>query len=219
MSRGLGDVYKRQVTIRWIKAHVGHPGNEHADEEAKLGSKAEMQDGELPAPTSKATCKMLIKLYVRDLWNLEWQDSDQCRQTKIFFRKVLPRTDSRGQNICKLSRDNCAQMIRWITGHNFLRRHQGLVDEEDALLCHICQENEETSSHIILECPGLSHLRQDYLGQPLHSTELDEKWKVFDLNNFLNHPLILILEGVRDEEKEHSLLEEAEAPATVDPQD
>ena len=45
------------------------------------------------------------------------------------------------------------------------------------------------------------------------------KRQVFDLNNFLNHPLILILEGVRDEEKEHSLLEEAEAPATVDHQD
>ena len=162
---------------------------------------------------------MLVKLYVRDLWNLEWQDSDQCRQTKIFFPKVLPRTDTRGKDICKLSRDNCAQMIRWITGHNFLRRHQGLVDEEAALLCHICQEDEETSSHIIMECPGLSHLRQDYLGQPLHSTELDEKWKVFDLNNFLNHPLILILEGVRDEEKEHTLLEEAEAPTTVDIQD
>ena len=35
----------------------------------------------------------------------------------------------------------------------------------------------------------------------------------------MNHLLILILEGVRDEEKEHSLLEEAEAPVTVDPHD
>ena len=75
----------------------------------------------------------------------------------------------------------------------------------------ICQEDEETSSHIITECPGLSQLRQDYLGQPLHSTEHDEKWKVFDLNNFLNHPLILLLEGVREEEKEHFPLEAAEA--------
>ena len=93
------------------------------------------------------------------------------------------------------------------------------MDEEEALLCHICQEDEETSSHIITECPGLSRIRKDYLGQPLHSTELDEKWKVFDLNNFLNHPLILILEGVREEEKEHSLLEDTEANAAVNPQD
>ena len=61
-----------KVTIRWIKAHVGHPGNEHADLEAKLGSEAELLEGELPAPTSKATCKMLVKTYIRDLWNLEW---------------------------------------------------------------------------------------------------------------------------------------------------
>ena len=42
-----------QVTICWIKAHVGQSGNEHADHEAKLGSEAELLEGELPAPTSK----------------------------------------------------------------------------------------------------------------------------------------------------------------------
>ena len=70
-----------------IKAHIGHAGNKHANQEAKLGFKAELLEGELPAPTSKpskATCKMLVKTYIRDLWNPEWQDRDQCRQTKIF---------------------------------------------------------------------------------------------------------------------------------------
>ena len=127
--------------------------------------------------------------------------------------------DPRGREICKLSRENCAQIIRWITGHNFLRRHQGLVDDEAALLCQVCQEEEETSSHIITECPGFRTLRNGYLGQPLNSAELDEKWKVFDLNNFLNNPHILLLEGVRDEEVEQLPLEDTEAAANVDPQD
>ena len=48
---------------------------------------------------------------------------------------------------------------------------------------------EETGSHIIKECLGFRHLKQECLGPHQNSAELD--------NNSLNHSHILILEGVR----------------------
>ena len=53
------------VEISCIQAHVGHDGNELADEQAKL------QEGEQDAPLAKACCKAGIDAYTRDLWNLE----------------------------------------------------------------------------------------------------------------------------------------------------
>ena len=66
-------------------------------------------------------------------------------------------------------------MVQIITGHNFLRYHQGLVDgahDDDDYLCRLCLEDDETSSHVVADCIAVETARQDVfntldLGLPL----------------------------------------------------
>ena len=46
-----------------------------------------------------------------------------------------------------------------ITGHNFLKRHDSLVNKDDDNECRLCLEDTETSFHIVAECPALAEPR------------------------------------------------------------
>ena len=54
---------KNKVILQWIKAHVGHVGNEAADLFAKLGSESKASGPEpfLPVPQSFITTKIVEK--------------------------------------------------------------------------------------------------------------------------------------------------------------
>jgi hypothetical protein len=50
------------------------------------------------------------------------------------------------------------------TGHNTLRRHLHLMGLIDSPLCRNCEEQDETSAHILCRCKALASLRHAYLG-------------------------------------------------------
>jgi hypothetical protein len=51
-----------------------------------------------------------------------------------------------------------------LTGHNILRRHLHLIGLTNSPLCRRCEEEDETSAHILCECEALVSLRHVYLG-------------------------------------------------------
>ena len=81
----------------------------------------------------------------------------------------------------------CSQVIHFVTGHNFLRRHQAIIDSaelqkleqheglgEDAEFhdamepiakCSLCAQKEESSYHIMTECPKLISARIGVFGR------------------------------------------------------
>ena len=61
----------QRLSIVWIKAHVGHEGNEEADRLAKLGTTNNEKHVQVGTP--QAEMKSEISKYVRDIWNEEWQ--------------------------------------------------------------------------------------------------------------------------------------------------
>ena len=69
--------------VGWIKAHVGHEGNEEADGLAKLGT----TNGEkhIQVGTPQAEIKSDISRYVRNLWDEEWQTYSEGKHTKEFY--------------------------------------------------------------------------------------------------------------------------------------
>ena len=144
------------ITLHWVKAHVGNPGNEKADELAKTGA----EDPTLLDNTvslSKSLCMSMIRKYFLDKWQQQWTGLSTCRQTKHW----MPAIDKmKSKRMLKFSdRTIFSGLVQLLTGHNFLNRHTALVegaeDWEDAL-CRLCFEDDESVLHVMTECPALA---------------------------------------------------------------
>ncbi|GBN17351.1 Putative protein in type-1 retrotransposable element R1DM [Araneus ventricosus] len=81
---------KNMVGLSWVKAHVGIPGNELADQQAKLA----ITSGEkfvIPAPYSHL--KGLLKNYIVNEWNEYWNSYDSASGIRVrgYINQVSPK--------------------------------------------------------------------------------------------------------------------------------
>ena len=150
----LAEITKR-LTIVWIKAHVGHEGNEGADILAK-GSTELKYTIETPQPN--ITVKNYIKEKIFDEWTNRWSNEPTCRQTKLFFPKP---SSEKSKKIMKLARSQLSRLVEITTGHNSLAYHASKQDPSIDPLCSLCEESTETFFHFITECPRLRETRVD----------------------------------------------------------
>ena len=55
-------------------------------------------------------------------------------------------------------------MVQFITGHNYMKRHQSIVDygypEMLECWCRLCDDGEESSYHLLVECDRLHNKRR-----------------------------------------------------------
>ena len=73
----------RTLKLVWIKAHVGHPGNELADTYANIGTIDTTNTA--TTYTSMNTIKTLVTESIYHNWKEKWLLYPGCRQTKYFF--------------------------------------------------------------------------------------------------------------------------------------
>ena len=133
-TRNLSKLNTTYTTIlHWIKAHVGHEGNEKADALAKQGTSLPLplphtplpnNPNFLPTPIPLSHVKNITREQSLNKWNLQWENSPHYRQTKIFFPKADPVKSS---HLLRLNREDFGRAIRWLTGHCFLNRHNHLL--------------------------------------------------------------------------------------------
>jgi ribonuclease HI len=187
-----------KTILHWIKAHVGNEGNETADVLAKQGTSLTLpptplpiNPNFLPTPIPLSHVKNITKEQSLKTWNMQWENSPHCRQTKIFFPKVDP---VKSNHLLKLNKDEFGRANRWLTGHCFLNRHNHLLDpfKYPSPTCRACNLEQETSSHIICECEALCYIRyfhfQEFL-LPLAPIPIARQ-----LTSYLNDPRIYTLE-------------------------
>ena len=160
---------------------MGHRGNEAADAEAKRGADtASLLATDLPS-TPEVAIKSKFKHAFRQMWQDYWSHRPDCRQTKIWLPTINRR---KSFELLRASRKKLSVLVQIITGHNFLKRHQALVDEDDDNECRLCLEDEETSFHILAECPALAAQRLNVFGTPfLKQTSLE--WTPQEIASFL----------------------------------
>ena len=148
---------KSEVIIKWIKAHCNHPGNEYADYEAKLGTSNIDNKIVVPPPISWAKSK--ISQAIEKKWCQNWQNYGKARQTKIWFPGINKKATN---SLIKLNRMELGTAIAMLTGHNRLKKHEAIVNQDDKdSLCRFCLEDDESAWHIIGECPALTSVRRD----------------------------------------------------------
>ena len=67
------------------------------------------------------------------------------------------------ESIKTWDKKNIGLIIKLVTGHGPFRYHIAKCEQnpEYDVTCDLCQEDEQTANHLILECPALSDIRQN----------------------------------------------------------
>ena len=172
-----------QIHLRWVKAHVGIHGNEIADFLAKKGSSlGEGPTDQLKIPKAKQKCE--INDYFHSKWSNAWKCYSQARQTKIWF----PKPDyKKSHQLLSLGRKILSRLVQFLTGHNKLKRHKNLQNGvNDPHSCRLCLEEEESSFHVIAECPATQSIRTKVFELPIPRNLPDPPdWTVNQVIGFL----------------------------------
>ena len=186
---------KNSVTLQWIKAHVGHEGNEAADQFAKQGTKEERSGPDPFLPVPQAYIDQKIERKTDENWNKRWSNLNTCKQTKLWYKNI---TNSKKFNrfLKEGSRKDIGRIVQLITGHCNLRKHKHFYDRNIDPQCRFCNQKLETPWHIITECPSFMNIR----GRIFHGSSI--------LHSFAWSPKLLL--RFRKESKLWSMLEDQE---------
>ena len=181
---------EKDLHIHWIKAHNDYEGNELADMLAKDGAMGLGSGPMIETKKARKVAKTEVSNHIISLWNRRWKNGKDARQTRIFF----PQIDlSKSNKIRKMNRTTIGSVIRAITGHDFRKRHEGLVRGVPASNCRFCLKEEETSAHIINNCPRLAQKRMECFRTSFGS-EVTPTWQPEQLAVFLSDPTISEME-------------------------
>ena len=129
------------------------------------------------------------------------ENTEGHSQTKLFLCSPDP---NKARGIIRLSRGYLTNLVRAITGHNFLGKHQNIIDHTISKVCRFCNEEVETFYHFITDCPSLRLIRSDiFQNKPIPT---DTSWSINKVKLFILEPSIhntlISKKGLREIEPE-----------------
>jgi ribonuclease HI len=153
-------------TVRWfwIRAHVGVPGNELADQMAKeaTGWRPNGQEG-IRAPrfgdgprATRSAAERWIKARADTRWKEEWKNG----KSGATLRQLLPTIDKRTIRLYDgLTRAEAAVLIQLRTGKIGLKAYLAKIGAADSEACH-CGMGAQTPPQHINRLPGIRQYAQ-----------------------------------------------------------
>ena len=183
------------IKLHYIEAHKGWKFNELADRNANKGN--DSNRGNYLTCPSKRDIYSVIEEDANNKWSKLWDKEPGCRQSRFFIHGPAK---AKAKELLGLARNTVGKLVRFLTGHAFLRRQNlivlhGINPPIGDTTCRACDVvgEEETPHHLITYCEAFSSWRAQTLGQ----YELDEfpHWEPKSLARFLSHRDIILLES------------------------
>ena len=143
-----------EVTLQWIPAHTGIPGNERADELAKRGANLPQLD----IPVSYSTCCQMIKSNIKEDWLNKWATGTTGRP--VFRHMAKPQIKD---PINELSRKDQSLIFQLRTKHVPLNQHLNRIGVVQSAACPLCGYHTESVEHHLFYCRKLTDLRGCFL--------------------------------------------------------
>jgi len=165
------------LTFTWCPSHCGVPGNERADDLADRGGQLNQEETKITYDTAKAVIKRATKA------GREIRHERLCK----IYGKQGENIKAKGKEERSLNRAEQVNISRLRSGHHpelrEWRKKIGLIEEEEDSKCRLCQEEEETSIHVICHCPAVKTTRpldwriEDLCKRPIQTIKIWYKWK------------------------------------------
>ena len=161
-----------RITLIWVKGHGETIGNNTADILAKAGTRMTILDIDQFCGVPLAVIKKQILDYCFISAQERWSQEHTCSIARLLW----PRMDSHKTSyILGLNRIYLSALLSVLTGHSKFGNHARRIGIPYNDFCRSCQneEEEETITHFLCNCPALESLRHQALGSS-HFSDLSD---------------------------------------------
>lgn len=170
----------KEVTVGWIRAHVGHIGNERADTLAKEAINPQVADRSLTIRYPRSIMNSYCRDQLVKAWQQSWMVSDKGRETHRFVNKV--------------NRDFvCSNRVTtyFLSGHGSFPQYLFKIKRRNTDKCD-CGEVGSVTHYLFGRCPEMPHFFTFYRSKSLRENAVrvllkhDNYQKLCDIYNVLN---------------------------------
>lgn len=152
---------RNRVKIVWIPGHSGYQGNEEADRLARKGSTS-ISYG--PHPSIRVGWFSVldqISKWTLSLKHSYWKSRSDLKQSKQMINLTLHK------KISLTNRKDLKLFIGFLTGQHPTNSYLYRIGRSPNPTCRLCDEEDETTAHLMLSCRKICYHRRNIFGKPL----------------------------------------------------